>query len=69
MKTLALYIAILKKVRFETLEKGDDLKLSAFDSDSPTYKAITIINDAANNLSSLIDIMEQELSIIKEETK
>lgn len=69
MKTLELYIAILKKVRFETLEKDDDLRLSAFDSDSPTYKAITIINNAANNLSSLIDIMEQELSIIKEETK
>ena len=69
MKTLELYIAILKKVRFETLEKDDDLRLSAFDSDSPTYKAITIINNAANNLSSLIDIMEQELSINKEETK
>jgi hypothetical protein len=69
MKTLELYVAILKKVRFETLEKGDDLKLGNFDTDSPTYKAICIINEAANDLSSLIDIMKQELSIIKEETK
>ena len=69
MKTLELYIAILKKVRFEILEKGDDLRLCDFDSNSPTYKAITIINDAANTLTSLINTMEQELSIIKEETK
>ena len=68
MKTLELYIAILKKVRFETLAKDDDLKLTAFDSDSPTYKAITIINDACNTLTSLINMMEQELSIIKGET-
>ena len=69
MKTLELYIAILKKVRFETLEKDDELRLTAFDSDSPTYKAITIINDAANELTPLINMMEQELSILKEETK
>lgn len=69
MKTLELYVAILRKIRFETLEKDEELRLSAFESDSPTYKAITIIIEAANNLSSLIDIMEQELSIIKEETK
>lgn len=69
MKTLELYVAILRKISFETLEKDEELRLSDFESNSPTYKAITIINDAANNLSSLIDIMEQELSIIKEETK
>lgn len=69
MKTLELYVAILKKIRFETLEKDEELRLGAFESNSPTYKAITIISEAANNLSSLIDIMEQELSIIKEETK
>lgn len=69
MKTLELYVAILEKVRFETLAKDDDLKLGNFDTDSPTYKAITIINDAAYDLSSLIAIMKQELSIIKEETK
>lgn len=69
MKTLELYIAILKKVRFETLAKGDDLKLADFDVDSPTYKAITMINDAAFDLSNLVNIMEQELSIIKEGTK
>jgi hypothetical protein len=69
MKTLELYVAILEKVRFETLAKDDSLKITAFDSSSPTYKAITIINDAASDLSSLIAIMKQELSIIKEETK
>ena len=69
MKTLELYVAILEKVRFETFALGDDLKFSNFDTDSPTYKAINIINDAALDLSSLISIMKQELSIIKEETK
>lgn len=69
MKTLELYVAILRKIRFETLDKDEELRLSAFESNSPTYKAITIINEAAINLSSLINIMEQELSIIKEETK
>ena len=69
MKTLELYIAILKKVRFETLATGDDLELGKFEKDSPAVKAIRIINDAANTLTSLINTMEQELSIIKEETK
>lgn len=69
MKTLELYVAILEKVRFETFALGDDLKLGNFETDSPTYKAINIINDAALDLSSLIAIMKQELSIIKEETK
>lgn len=69
MKTLELYVAILEKVRFETLATDDDLKLGNFDTDSPTYKAILIINEASYHLSSLIAIMKQELSIIKEETK
>lgn len=69
MKTLELYVAILEKVRFETLATDDDLKLGNFDTDSPTYKAIRIINEASYDLSSLIAIMKQELSIIKEKTK
>lgn len=69
MKTLELYVAILEKVRFETFNLDEDLKLGNFDTNSPTYKAINIINDAALDLSSLIDIMKQELSIIKAETK
>lgn len=69
MKTLELYVAILEKVRFETLDTDNDLELDYFDPDSPAYKAIRIINDAALDLSYLINIMKQELSIIKAETK
>lgn len=69
MKTLELYVAILKKIRFETLGEDFDLHLCDYDSESPTYKAITVINDAANALTPVINMMEQELSIIKEETK
>lgn len=63
MKTLELYIEILRRINYETLNLSDDLRLNNFEFGSPTYRAIVTINDAANQLSSLIDVMKKELSI------
>ena len=60
MKTIELYLRILKKIRYGKLSEKQ-LSLSDFSQDSSVYDFIAQYNESMNLLSDLITLMEEEL--------
>ena len=60
MKTIELYLRILKKIRYGKLSEKQ-LSLSDYSQDSSVYGFIAQYNESMNLLSDLITLMEEEL--------
>lgn len=60
MKTLELYLRILKKIRYGKLSEKQ-LNLRDYSQDSREYDFIAQYNESMNLLSDLIALMEEEL--------
>lgn len=59
MKTIDLYLSVLRDVRYNIMDKGG-ITLNDFALDSTGYQLLVAFNEAANKLSDLISIMEYE---------
>lgn len=59
MKTIDLYLAVLRDVRYKVMDKAG-ISLNDFAPDSKGYDLLVSFNEAANKLSDLISIMEYE---------
>lgn len=59
MKTIDLYLSILKDVRYNVLN-NPGITLNDFEPDSKGYKLLVSLNEAANILSDLIHVMKYE---------
>lgn len=59
MKTIELYLSVLRDVRYNFMNKND-ISLNDFEPDSKGYELLVSFNEAANKLSDLITIMEYE---------
>ena len=63
MKTIELYEKSLSEIRYEMFGGNDLLSVKDYEQGSPEYNYIAKVNDALNKMSTIIDMMRNEIKL------